>query len=688
MSSDSEIAYDVHVGAWTDWSRGKVLGATLTVTGEDGGFLIAFLAFFVALVGTRFWRITCLALHFLFSRDTPTDGVHHQRQAFLRNAPNPEAAVWTLASMGLSWRHHANKVWARLLTLIGLAVACFVGFILAGGYSSRAATFASGSNEALLSGANCGFFGNNKNMSTYGITLGPVLAQNMIAAESYARQCYTPVQTSVTCNTFVKKQIPPAIVDTNASCPFDFNLCKSMTGNLFLDTGFLDSHDHFGRNTPPTQRMQFRRTVHCAPLAIEGYRTKNQSYTTYYYGPLENVNQSATRNYTAQFSRDVYPDIEELTHNSGDTVHDFSVRYHYANFRNGSLDPEGSSFFPILELASQSALLFIFFLTSGRILFSYPTDDGWYGETTNTTDILKLKGVLRGNTTMYRQSEPGSPLACKELEQYCFTGVKGQRKCSPLVNRRDAMQSVIAQLDDGDMVWFDWFELTTFETTVTTLDPLALLGTQVLTARDSLNGPILGRFPDNQWQLEVQHWHATVMAHMQDTFLRSIVGPKNRISHFSCMSDTQRPRSKRSYVETSIVSITAIFLGGALIILLSFTLDSILPWCLHRMGWTRYSKLEWSSNETLQLQRLAHEASGTGTWSRGTGSIPVTQPGDLLAVLDISDPAHPRLRAGEVNGILEGDKKTTSGLNKAVEVMVRSESTTLDQRNSGSLVVE
>ncbi len=52
--------------------------------------------------------------------------------------------------MGLSWRHKAEQVWTRLFPTLGLAIACIVGFILAGGFSSRIATLVS--TEVLLSG--------------------------------------------------------------------------------------------------------------------------------------------------------------------------------------------------------------------------------------------------------------------------------------------------------------------------------------------------------------------------------------------------------------------------------------------------------------------------------------------------------------------------------------------------------
>lgn len=48
---------------------------------------------------------------------------------------------------------------------------------------------------------------------------------------------------------------------------------------------------------------------------------------------------------------------------------------------------------------------------------------------------------------------------------------------------------------------------------------------------------------------------------------------------------------------------------------------------------------------TLQLQRLAHEELGFGTWSRGAHEMPSTEPDELLGYLDITDPGHPVLRA-------------------------------------------
>jgi len=47
-SSATEPVSQVYTGVWTNWSRGKVNGSTITLTRNDANLLIAFLAFFIA----------------------------------------------------------------------------------------------------------------------------------------------------------------------------------------------------------------------------------------------------------------------------------------------------------------------------------------------------------------------------------------------------------------------------------------------------------------------------------------------------------------------------------------------------------------------------------------------------------------------------------------------------------------
>lgn len=57
----------------------------------------------------------------------------------------------------------------------------------------------------------------------------------------------------------------------------------------------------------------------------------------------------------------------------------------------------------------------------------------------------------------------------------------------------------------------------------------------------------------------------------------------------------------------------------------------------------KYQRLEWNSNETLQLQRMAHEAVGAGSWTDAAETVPTTAEGELLATINTSDETHPRL---------------------------------------------
>ena len=56
-----------------------------------------------------------------------------------------------------------------------------------------------------------------------------------------------------------------------------------------------------------------------------------------------------------------------------------------------------------------------------------------------------------------------------------------------------------------------------------------------------------------------------------------------------------------------------------------------------------YAQVEWRTNSTLQLQRVAHENLGLGDWAKTDKAIPVTDSRVTLGVLDISNTKHARL---------------------------------------------
>ena len=96
-----------------------------------------------------------------------------------------------------------------------------------------------------------------------------------------------------------------------------------------------------------------------------------------------------------------------------------------------------------------------------------------------------------------------------------------------------------------------------------------------------------------------------------------------------------------------------IVLGGIIMILaglLEVLASKAVTWLSRKDSKAAYAILEWKTNTALQLQRLAHEGIGSGTWSQAADMIPVTERGEILGILDISDRQHPRLISPSSHG--------------------------------------
>jgi len=98
-----------------------------------------------------------------------------------------------------------------------------------------------------------------------------------------------------------------------------------------------------------------------------------------------------------------------------------------------------------------------------------------------------------------------------------------------------------------------------------------------------------------------------------------------------------------AFTSFSTLGLAIILVVGGIIVTVFFSIEPIIDCLERRNGGASYQSLEWSSNCTLQLQRLAQEGVGNGIWSGAVGTNPVTEDGDLLGYLDISKPAHPLL---------------------------------------------
>ncbi len=108
-----------------------------------------------------------------------------------------------------------------------------------------------------------------------------------------------------------------------------------------------------------------------------------------------------------------------------------------------------------------------------------------------------------------------------------------------------------------------------------------------------------------------------------------------------------------AYGSFSLFGLVFTFSVGSSLIVTSYLIWLISTCLYEKRGYKKYEHLEWTSNSTLQLQRLAQEESGFGTWSNCTSTAPSTKANELLGPLDITNPDHPIFQpSSPENGVL------------------------------------
>ncbi|KAI8631817.1 hypothetical protein F5Y19DRAFT_376735 [Xylariaceae sp. FL1651] len=692
--SDTDInsasPYPVYVGVWVNWSRGFVLGSTLTLGRREAEFLIAFTAFFIAYVASRFWRVTCFIFHRYFSTPNPRDAIYHQQQAILRNSSSPEDGIRLLAY--LLWRGFRSKNPFRPLPALTAATICVIFFTVAGGFSSTISTAVG--NEVLIQSKNCGYV--NEGSGKTPEELFPLLsygADKYNAAANYAQQCYSNSTSELLdCGRFITQQIS-GTVDGNAACPFSSEICRNSKTNLRLDTGYVDSHSQFGLNSPPHQRILFRNVLHCAPLATEGFTTQDNTslgdVTKYHYGSSRNSAGDTDYVYLAKSLKSQY-EIDYTWRNMNLQLTPTKVIV-----KNRAPFLAGSNFIPIEAIARPDADVHLFFLSGNGVYFQEPTTDDWYRTQTTATNVSFFSfGIQNAPNAqpLYVPLEPASPLGCTDQYQFCNTAYPGTSGCGPLASIRDAIAGAGPFFGSS---YADFAKLTTsgfesvsnktesasrflyFVGTLFSIDRsigsiIGQLGPTGLSSQKSLLGGYqYGTLPWNQWHLDVNHWWGISLALTQSMFIDTAYGPSDpallplhinfTAPELKELCSNQKIQST-TYASFSVFGLLFTIVVGILIILVSYLLEPVSAF-LHRTGgYNQHAYLEWTTNSTLQLQRLAHEATGLGTWSRCTSVVPATEPNELLGCLDVENLRHPVLYRSlpmEARGQLDGNSART-----------------------------
>lgn len=126
------------------------------------------------------------------------------------------------------------------------------------------------------------------------------------------------------------------------------------------------------------------------------------------------------------------------------------------------------------------------------------------------------------------------------------------------------------------------------------------------------------------------------------------------------------------YVSFSLFGLCFTFVTGTLMIVVSYILEPIYACMYRRNKYGEYTYLEWTTTETLQLQRTSYQGIGSGTWLGQTEAIPRTTTGENLANLPLS------------YSIPGGDPSNQNNLQQPVSQMASMERVSLDDLLVGS----
>ncbi|KAL9560840.1 hypothetical protein ACKAV7_015003 [Fusarium commune] len=600
---------NVYTGMWVDYSNGQITGATITLTARNGSILVAALSIFLVLVGSQFWSILSFVIHQMNATDKATDILHFQHQAIFRNAGTSIGAARELLALPFPWRRRQTGSRDFSMTILRswawafLALTNFCVWSTVGLFSS--AITRSAGNHILITPGTCGIvFDNTSETGLSSKSLGKT-----IIADTHARGCYGSNDSSAQCNLFVQKQITWT-EDANASCALGNGFCSA---TLELDSGCIDSHYDLGINAPLENRIYYRRVTKCAvvdPKVVRNF-TK-ETYTNYTAYPVYQyyLGNSTAPETPFTFEYDSYLAVSD-------------VGYGLSSISQYGGDIKASSWLPSEKFYLPDADLTLVWLLPNFVFSMTPIDDPFFGFHPNN---ISRKFCQPDNLV--------NIMACTDQYQVC--NPKRQTPiCSPLtaaVLLRDNISNIelnptqnvtarlILALNGADGIG----------------SSLGGRGAGALLASEKVAQSIQSFLPSNQWATEVKNWFAISLIKLQYALVEYPTGPTSPLTENLALKVPQTSESQNlcrsmkvpnpgGYKSFSVLALVIVLVVGGMVIIISIILEPVTNYIYN--NWVtehQFRRLQWILDGKLQLQRMAYECSGVGTWVNKDRYVPVT----------------------------------------------------------------
>lgn len=259
---------EIYQGFWTNRIDGHIKGATLTLSREGGAYIIAFLALFVHMAGSSFWRLASFAIFYIRAHPKLDNNVILQQQTVFRNSTSAVGSLRGFFRVSIR-----SREWKKNMPVILWAGINVAGFLVAGIFSSRVTSTRS---EVLLKPTQCGqwtyteeLHSNRSDILVEEAIRFATTAKIKSTSQQYAAICYNLDDSPEGCSTYGRRE-PRWNARMETGCPFADGLCIDNT-TYSIDSGYIDSDLDLGINSHPSDRLSLRMRLSCAPIKQEGY---------------------------------------------------------------------------------------------------------------------------------------------------------------------------------------------------------------------------------------------------------------------------------------------------------------------------------------------------------------------------------------------------------------------------------
>lgn len=197
-------------------------------------------------------------------------------QVIYRNGSSALGTAWTALQISWAWRKRAHNNLLRSFVVILPPLTVFAGFATASVLSAKVAAPPTAASQVKLLPRNCGYMDWSTKSNAIGEVTqdggqvyGRFFVNDAIKARSYARSCYDDAPNTIgSCDLYPVSKLPYTTND-EAPCPFGGHRCILGDNRaLQMQTPWLNSHEHFGINAPPQDRVEWRKTTTCSVLNV------------------------------------------------------------------------------------------------------------------------------------------------------------------------------------------------------------------------------------------------------------------------------------------------------------------------------------------------------------------------------------------------------------------------------------